>query len=323
MNILFVISKEDTQDDLYNLNNEHIKKEFEETKSLNFKYIINENKDHLIIIVKYEDTIFNKKSINAFNLNEIKKHLNDIREAIINKIFLNKEINVNEFKFIIHELNYQPNLELNITNYSIGGSGGPKKRWEILEKLSDENINIAKVFEEIKKNFFTEEDLIREYEIIIATFKHDLFHLIGTLDTDFQALLEEAIISGRNSISQIKWQQFVEIYGYKIDSIVKKLNDLINFNIKKINDLIETDIKKMNDSNELKSKFISEKEIKSKSFRIMISFFNNIKKDKMEKIAHMLLRDKLNDKIKNPIHQWLSELDQILNNFLNENIKYK
>jgi len=322
MNILFVISK-DGQGDLYNLNNRNIKAGFEDNLKINFKYIINNENNHIIIIIKYVDTIFYNRSINAIHLDEIKNYLNIIRENIINRIFPNNEIEVNDFKFIIHELNYQPNSDLNITNYSIGGSGGPKKRWEILKKLSDENIDIAEVFKEIKKNFFCEEDLIREYEIIIATFKHDLFHLIGTLDTDFQGLLEEAIISGRNSISQIKWQQFVEIYGYKIDSIIKKLNDLIKFNIKKINDLIKTDIKKMSDRNELKSKFIFEKEIKNESFGIMINFFNDIKENKIKKISRMLLQDKQNNEIKNPIHQWLSELDQILNNFLNENIEYK
>jgi hypothetical protein len=149
-------------------------------------YCMKTENDYILITVKFEDTIFNE-----IKIKNIDETLGKAIESFVRCIVTQERISENfEYIVIVHEIQLCPNEEFKITSYSIGGGGAPKERGDILEKIFSQPILLKEGYEEIKKNFITEEDKKRGALFTFSLLKHRIAHLFLPLDIDLQGISE-------------------------------------------------------------------------------------------------------------------------------------
>jgi TRAP-type uncharacterized transport system substrate-binding protein len=129
--------------------------------------------------------------------------------------------------------------------------------------------------------------------------------LLGPIDTDLQALWDDAERTGRNGFDPEKWKEVCEAYkDYKEDEIPQLALKMIKESIDEIKESL-TGTKK--DSAE--RLMAIEKE---KLFSDLKELLSSIKKGDMNEVYEMLKKEKG----LNPIHKFLIELDKELDSLI-------
>jgi hypothetical protein len=134
--------------------------------------------------------------------------------------------------------------------------------------------------------------------------KHRLMRLLGPIDTDLQALWDDAERTGRNGFDPEKWKEVCESYkDYKEDEILQLSLKMIKESIDEIKESL-TGTKKES-AERLKTAI----ENKVKKIEEVLSF---IKEGDMNKVYEMLKKECG----LNPIHKFLIELDKELDSLI-------
>jgi hypothetical protein len=155
--------------------------------------------DYILITVRFKDTIFNKKKIK--NIDET---LGKAIESFVRCIVTQECISENfEYIVIVHEIQLCPSEEFKITSYSIGGGGAPKERGDILKEIFSQN-KLKDGYEEIKKNFITEEDKKRGALFTFSILKHQITDLLLPLDMNLQGIYEISKKSKEKAVEHLK-----------------------------------------------------------------------------------------------------------------------
>ncbi len=194
-------------------------------------------------------------------------------------------------------------------------TGIGKKHWELWEFIHDDNSPINNCLKE-KENIYNcllTSGLKKNIIKLISSLKHRLAHLFSPLDTDLQGLWDEAQKSGRGSFEPNYWNEVVEAYKdvdwYKRFEKAKELTD--DF----LKETIQSSLEKEKELNVLlkyckKCSNIPEFiEIKWDPLQILLTNLKEIN----SKEVYRFIRDKEG---KNPIHEWLEELDEKLDKII-------
>jgi len=135
--------------------------------------------------------------------------------------------------------------------------------------------------------------------------KHRLMHLLGPIDTDLQALWDDAERTGRNGFDPEKWKEVCEAYkDYKEDEIPQLALKMIKESIDEIKESL-TGTKK--ESAERLMAIENEK-----LFIDLKELLSSIKKGDMNEVYEMLKKENG----LNPIHKFLIELDKELDSLI-------
>ena len=145
------------------------------------------NSEICLLLINRDKTIFhdvNKISVDDAEAEEVKNLIKCINNEI------------SEYIVSIHREEFRPNKKHNITGYTRGGSGPDRVRGDILiNKLKEffeqrKKESLLNLYEELKKNLETEEDIKKRIIHQLTLLLHRIAHLFLPMDIDLMGILE-------------------------------------------------------------------------------------------------------------------------------------